>query len=350
MAKKGQKEQPKGAKGSKSTVDKTFGMKNKNKSSKVQQYIKQVDAQSTNAIAAKRKAAEYERKQAEKKAAEQARMEARALFASTMAPQQIEVGVDPKSVVCAFFKQGLCNKGTKCKFSHDLSVERKGEKRDLYSDARDDKAADTMDKWDDEKLRIVTLSKHGNPQNTTDKICKHFIEAVENGKYGWFWICPNDGDNCKYRHSLPPGFKLKTKEEERRERQELLNAPKITLEEFIETERAKLPKEKTPITLETFTKWKEERNRQKRAAETEQAKNTKRVLTGREILTSGAFAGAGASTTNDENDEDDSWDLAALRRETEQEKDRLENERVEKNKLQKEEADAARFGNISISA
>jgi len=48
------------------------------------------------------------------------------------------LGADPKSVLCAFFKQGQCQKGNKCKFSHDLSVERKGEKRSLYADSRDD--------------------------------------------------------------------------------------------------------------------------------------------------------------------------------------------------------------------
>ena len=47
-------------------------------------------------------------------------------------------GVDPKSVVCAFFKQGQCSKGDKCKFSHDLNVSRKGEKKNLYEDVRDE--------------------------------------------------------------------------------------------------------------------------------------------------------------------------------------------------------------------
>lgn len=46
-------------------------------------------------------------------------------------------GVDPKSIVCEFFRHGQCAKGFKCKFSHDLSVERKGEKIDIYSDQRD---------------------------------------------------------------------------------------------------------------------------------------------------------------------------------------------------------------------
>ena len=46
-------------------------------------------------------------------------------------------GADPKSVVCAFFKQGQCSKGDKCKFSHDITLDRKGEKRSIYVDARD---------------------------------------------------------------------------------------------------------------------------------------------------------------------------------------------------------------------
>ena len=44
--------------------------------------------------------------------------------------------MDPKSVLCAFFKQGACTKGDKCKFSHDLAIERKAEKRSLYDDGK----------------------------------------------------------------------------------------------------------------------------------------------------------------------------------------------------------------------
>lgn len=47
-------------------------------------------------------------------------------------------GVDPKSVLCAFFKQGQCTKGDRCKFSHDLSMERKCEKKSVYVDERDE--------------------------------------------------------------------------------------------------------------------------------------------------------------------------------------------------------------------
>jgi hypothetical protein len=49
----------------------------------------------------------------------------------------LAAGVDPKSVVCEFFRHGQCTKGFKCKFSHDLNVERKSAKIDLFTDQRD---------------------------------------------------------------------------------------------------------------------------------------------------------------------------------------------------------------------
>lgn len=51
---------------------------------------------------------------------------------------RISIGVDPKSILCEFFKVGQCTKGFKCKFSHDLNIQRKGEKIDIYSDKRDE--------------------------------------------------------------------------------------------------------------------------------------------------------------------------------------------------------------------
>ena len=67
--------------------------------------------------------------------------------------QRVAFGVDPKTVVCVFYKQGNCEKGKKCKFSHDLSVDRKGEKKDLYSDTREkeeeERKKDDMADWDE---------------------------------------------------------------------------------------------------------------------------------------------------------------------------------------------------------
>lgn len=270
--KKQQQQQP--AK-KKDNVDKTFGMKNKNKSTKVQKFIKQVQQQQDP------KKEELKRKKLEeKKLKEAAEAERRALF-NPIVDQKIRAGVDPMSVVCALFKLGNCNKGARCKFSHDLNVGRKVEKKDLYQDIRKEKEADTMDNWDEAKLRSVISSKHGNPRTSTDKVCKFFIEAVENGKYGWFWVCPNGGDKCMYRHSLPEGFVLKTKEQKRLEKEALENQPKITLEEFIETERDKLDKGNlTPITVDNFAAWKRDHIIKRINAEN----NMEKKMVGREIL------------------------------------------------------------------
>ena len=84
-------------------------------------------------------------------------------------------------------------------------------KKDLYTDMRDDnKEGDTMEGWTEEKLREVIAKKMGteemvedasikgkNTQDRYDIVCKHFIDAIETSKYGWFWECPNGGANCK---------------------------------------------------------------------------------------------------------------------------------------------------------
>ena len=93
--------------------------------------------------------------------------------------QKVEKGVDPKSVLCAFFKSGQCGKGDKCKFSHDLTLERKSEKKNVYVDVR---AEDTMEDWDEEKLKEVVAKKHGEIDGkmpSTTIICKHFIEGIK---------------------------------------------------------------------------------------------------------------------------------------------------------------------------
>jgi hypothetical protein len=194
-------------------VDKTFGMKNK-KGGAAQKHIKQINATSASGGTPeqKRKEAEKLQKEKDKIAAEKAAKELGDLFKPVQI-QKVPFGVDPKTILCQFFKKGHCEKGKKCKFSHDLDVERKTEKRSLYTDNRDKeeeteeekKKKETNAEWDEEELRNVVMSKHGNPKTTTDKVCKYFIQAIEEQKYGWFWVCPNGGDKCFYKHSLPPG-------------------------------------------------------------------------------------------------------------------------------------------------
>lgn len=239
----------------KQAEDKTFGLKNKNKSAKVSKYVEEVKKQAQHVGNPKLKAAEAAKaeQKAKREAEEKRQRELADLFKPVLPPQKVPFGTDPKTVLCLHFKAGVCAKGHKCKFSHDPEVERKGLKRDIYTDSRDtEKEADSMETWDQSKLESVVLSKHGNPKTTTDIVCKYFLEAIDNQKYGWFWECPNGGKACKYRHALPPGFVLKSKKAEEDKQQ-------ITLEEFLETERHQLGPNLTPVTLDTFNEWKRKR-------------------------------------------------------------------------------------------
>ncbi|KAM0717383.1 hypothetical protein Q7P37_007235 [Cladosporium fusiforme] len=330
MPPKKQNNEPKKAK---PTVDdKMFGMKNK-KGGAAQKQIQQMKAMSKSSMNdnEKKKEAEKVQREKEKAAAEAAKKEAAELF-KPIQNQKVPFGVDPKTVLCQFFKKGHCEKGKKCKFSHDLDVERKGEKKSLYTDTREEEAEakkkDQMDDWDEEKLRKVVMSKHGNPKTTTDKVCKYFIDAVENGKYGWFWTCPNGGDKCMYKHSLPPGFVLKTKEQ--RAAEKALNDKNpmntLTIEDFLETERHKLTGTLTPVTEESFNKWKAERM-DKRAAE-EQAKQAKEA-TGKALFDKGGWEGSGdEDSDSDDEDDSDTFNLAAMMKETEAIRQKKEEERI----------------------
>lgn len=242
--------------------DKTFGLKNKNKSTKVSKYVQQVEKQVKEAGQNRKAAKEAEAVKAErekKKLEEKEKLEMAALFKPVVTQQKVAFGVDPKTVLCAFWKaSGTCIKGDKCKFSHDTSVERKATKVNLYEDNRDGAIKDdTMESWDTEKLEQVVRKKHGSSvPTTTDIVCKHFLDAIEQRKYGWFWECPNGGNKCKYRHALPPGYVLKR--DLTKDNSDDPNEASISLEEFLETERFNIDK-KTPVTAESFAKWKADR-------------------------------------------------------------------------------------------
>lgn len=316
--------------------DKTFGMKNK-KGSVAQRNIKQVAAAQASGKTPdqKKKEAEKAQREKEKAAAEQAKRETAELFKPVQV-QKVPFGVDPKTILCQFFKKGHCDKGKRCKFSHDLDAGRRTEKRSLYTDTRDGedppeeevKKKDNMEDWDEAKLRSVVLSKHGNPKTSTDKVCKYFIEAVENQKYGWFWTCPNGGDKCMYKHSLPPGFVLKTKEQRAAEKALMDKSPMatLTLEDFLESERHKLTGTLTPVTPDSFAKWKKERL-DKKAAEEEA--NKMKEATGKALFEKGGWEGSD-DEEDDDDDDNDTWNLAALRKETEAARQKKEEERLAK--------------------
>ncbi|KAK7590648.1 hypothetical protein V9T40_002261 [Parthenolecanium corni] len=235
--------------------DKTFGLKNK-KGAKQQRFIQQVEKQIKSGGPPRKLEDQTKKKDEKLKEAKEL-----SLIFKPVQTQKIEKGADPKSVLCAFFKFGQCTKGTKCKFSHDLTVERKAEKRSLYVDMRDNDDQETMESWSEEKLKEVVEKKHGESNKimpNTEIICKFFLEAVENSKYGWFWSCPN-GPTCIYRHALPPGFVLK-KDKKKEEKDD-----SISLEELIETERQALNSNTTTkLTLETFLQWKKRKLKEKK--------------------------------------------------------------------------------------
>ncbi|EJF64873.1 hypothetical protein BD309DRAFT_1079156 [Dichomitus squalens] len=315
--------------GSKPKEDKTFGMKNKNRSAKVQKEVATIQKQQ--ALAGKSRAVlekEKEKAMREKaKLEEEKRKKEEAALIKPVQTQKVPFGVDPKTVLCAFFKAGTCEKGSKCKFSHDMNVGRKVEKKNLYEDSREDKMKDTMENWDEEKLRKVVMSKGGNPRTTTDIVCKYFIQAIETEKYGWFWECPN-GESCHYRHALPPGFVLKS---QKKAIEDAEKANAISLEEFLEVERHKLGPNLTPVTPETFAKWKRtrldkklaEEDAQKKAKDEKHAAGKSSGMSGRDLFTYNPEW----FEDEEEADEDD-WDLAKYRREKEDADIAAEEERI----------------------
>lgn len=139
-----------------------------------------------------------------------------------------------------------------------------------------------------------------------------------------------------YQHKLPPGFVLKTKEQRAAEKALMDKSPlnTLTLEDFLESERHKLTGTLTPVTPETFAKWKKERM-DKKAAE-EEARKLKEA-TGRAMFETGDWKGSDSEDDSDD-DDDGSFNLEALRRETEAAREKKEAERV-----------AAQMGETSIS-
>ncbi|CRH02864.1 cytoplasmic translation machinery associated protein, putative [Plasmodium relictum] len=242
--------------------DKTFGLKNKNKSKSVQRYIKGVQQQ---VFQQKKKNCDEKRKEEkEKEKLNQQKLLLNSIYQKTEKVKKI-------------------NESS----TYDPKKSKEAQKIDIYTDIRDgknEKEDDTIDKWDIHKLTEVINIRHKNI-NKTDIICKYFLSAVENKQYGWFWVCPNGGDNCKYKHCLPQGYILKKQETPENEKEER------PLEDIIEEERMKYINNGTPVTLELFKKWISERTEKKKLKKEEQKekdksekKNKNTMLSGKELF------------------------------------------------------------------
>ncbi|KAG4913363.1 hypothetical protein JHK82_053945 [Glycine max] len=253
--------------------DKTFGLKNKNRSKNVQKYVQNLKQYVQPKLDPSKLTA---KKKKEEKAKDK---ELNDLFKIAVSQPKVPLAnivsvslwacVDPKSILCEFFKVGQCTKGFKCKFSHDLNVQRKGEKLTFI-------VIKTMEDWDQDTLEKVVESKKTeyNQNKPTDMVSLYFLDTVEKKQYGWFWVCPNGSKNCHYRHALPLGYVLKSQMKALLEEE----SEKITIEEEIENQRAKVTTT-TPMTPELFMQWKkkkmEEREANLGAQQAERAKNVR---------------------------------------------------------------------------
>eukprot|EP00835_Amoeboradix_gromovi_P004175 NODE_310_length_11257_cov_0.344417.p3 type:complete len:308 gc:universal NODE_310_length_11257_cov_0.344417:7256-6333(-) len=257
--------------------DKTFGLKNKNKSKKVQEFVSFVAKQADESAQKKKSAAGLDKNK------EKAALMRKKKELMEMKKRELELLFKP--------------------------VEKKSAKIDVYVDQRDqmgNEDDDTMDNWDLQKLESVIKQKH-NQNNSTSIICKHFLKAIEDGKYGWFWLCPAGGDKCKYKHALPVGFVLKKKDfgDESKNIQ--------SLEDFIEEERKKLPDKLTPVTEESFKKWKEHKLKMVAAAEEKQVKDMEnRIAAGKAQGLSGRqlFSFVPQFQTFEEEEDEEAFDLS----------------------------------------
>lgn len=123
-------------------------------------------------------------------------------------------------------------------------------------------------------------------------------------------------------------FVLKTKEQRAAEKALLDKSPlkTLTLEEFLESERHKLTGTLTPVTNESFAKWKQDRMSKKDAEK--QALQAKEA-TGRALFESGNWRFTEEEDSEAEEDEDDNvWNLEKMRRETEALREKKEADRL----------------------
>jgi len=226
MAKKDQKKEPMKQKEAKKIVeDQMFGMKNKGKSAKLKKMASSLEASYTKGKAKK----EEEPQQYE-------------------VLQKVPAGVEPKSLVCVNFRNGVCTKEAQCKFSHELE----GEKRE--KELKEIREKEQKEKEEREKEAKEPREAH----EQEEKICKHYIDALKAGKHNAKWVCPI-GNSCSGKHSPPEGYSLKEERES-----------EITIEEYIENEKNKLPEKQTQMSEELFKKWKSEREQQKLREKREQ--------------------------------------------------------------------------------
>ena len=106
--------------------DKTFGLKNKNKSKTVQNFIKSVEntvkngGRSAQALFNEEMAMKAEKKRLKE---EEAFLASLSNTAKIIKDGNQSDDEGKKHIICEGYKEGFCEYGDKCKFSHDLNLE-----------------------------------------------------------------------------------------------------------------------------------------------------------------------------------------------------------------------------------
>lgn len=172
-----------------------FGEKDKKKKKEIQGMIKKLDM-------------DIEKELKSRKEAEEAK--------KTVVRQLIPLGVDPKTIYCANFKNKCCPNGDKCQFSHVPVAKENKETAEV----------------DDSKPKMV---------------CKFLVDALNNREFNGDWKCPMP--NCRDLHKLT----------EMSENKEI----ELGLEEFLELQRQGLSEQNlTPVTEESFKAWKDKKTKE----------------------------------------------------------------------------------------
>jgi len=240
--------------------DKTFGLKNKNKSAAVQKYVKSVEHVVKGGAGKGGMSAELQKEYADK--AEKKRQKEEEAFLNSLSKSvktikqaELEEGDVAKNILCAFFKAGVCNKGDDCEFAHDLNIEFNQGTFDIYTDLRDAKKNIGVE-FEVNKIAEEKEKKRSKlPQSNI--VCKFFLDAVQRKIYGWKWECPN-GEDCHYKHCLPKGFIITTAKD--RIQEEMTIDEYYNWEEQIDAERERISKTGTPVNDATFSEWKKKRD------------------------------------------------------------------------------------------
>lgn len=263
--------------------DKTFGLKNKNKSKAVQKYIKGVESTVKHAgkggLNAEKQKEYQEKAEKKKQKEEEAFLNSLYKTVKTVRQTELEDGQESKNVLCAFFKAGQCDKGDDCEFSHDLNIEFNQGTFDIYTDLRDAKKNISGDSEINKIAEEKEKKRSKVPQSNI--ICKFFLDAVQRKVYGWKWECPN-GEDCHYKHCLPKGYVISTSKD--RMQEEMTIEEFYNFEEQIDAERDRISKGGTPVNDATFLEWKKKRDAFRKQGKEHAEKKKKSGQTGIQLF------------------------------------------------------------------